>query len=134
MIGGDSWHRVAIRFLNMQFVRFLAVGILNAAFGYSCFWLLWKAGLDYKLALLCANIAGVLFNFKSTGRLVFNSVDNRRIVRFLIVYAIVYGVNVLMVKAMISTGFKVSLAAALAVPPLAVLGFVLNRAFVFHRD
>ena len=77
------------------FVRFLAVGLLNAAFGYSCFAVLLFAGMHYAAALLLATVAGVLFNFNTVGALVFYSRDNRRIVRFVATYVLVYVVNVL---------------------------------------
>ena len=54
-----------------KFVRFLLVGVLNTLFGYFSFATLIIIGLDYKLAALLATIIGVLFNFQTTGRLVF---------------------------------------------------------------
>ena len=54
-----------------RFVRFLLVDVINTLFGYFSFATLIIIGLDYKLAALLATIQGVLFNFQTTGRLVF---------------------------------------------------------------
>jgi putative flippase GtrA len=56
-------------FLATSFVRFLAVGVLNTAFGYALFALLVWAGVWYPAA--ASTIGGMIFNFNTTGRLVF---------------------------------------------------------------
>ena len=54
-----------------KFAKFLLVGVLNTLFGYFLYGSLILIGLDYKYAVLLATIIGVLFNFQTTGRLVF---------------------------------------------------------------
>jgi len=54
-----------------KFARFLLVGVLNTIFGYFLYGTLILIGLDYKYAVLLVTILGVLFNFQTTGRLVF---------------------------------------------------------------
>lgn len=114
------------------FARFLAVGVLNTLFGYACFALFLYLGFHYSTALLGATVLGVCFNFKSIGSLVFNSRDNRRIVRFVVVYGIAYGVNLLLLKLLSLTGWPVYVGGALSMPPVALLSFFLMRQFVFH--
>ena len=75
---------------------------------------------------------GVLFNFKTTGRLVFASRDHTRFWRFILVYAVVYGVNVGSIRLLTLAGASVPVASGLTLLPMAVLGFLLNRSFVFH--
>lgn len=114
-------------------VRFLAVGCLNSIFGYGCFAILLYAGIHYALALLLATVAGVLFNFKSTGVLVFKSHNNRLIFRFLAVYGLVYGVNVTCIKLLQVLGVGPYYGGALLLLPMALLAFLLNRKYVFRR-
>ena len=57
---------------SIQFVKFLLVGALNTLFGYSVFAGLVYAGIAPMPALLLTYVVGVLFNFVTTGRLVFN--------------------------------------------------------------
>ena len=54
-----------------KFAKFLLVGVLNTLFGYFLYGSLILIGLNYKYAVLLATIIGVLFNFQTTGRLVF---------------------------------------------------------------
>lgn len=117
--------------IDRRFFRFLAVGVLNALFGYGAYALLIFAGLHYGVATLLATVAGVLFNFRTTGRLVFGSRDSSLLWRFVGVYAALYGVNVLALRALKALGVDLYLAGALLIPPMAVLAFLLNRAVVF---
>ena len=72
--------------VDILFIKFLAVGVLNTLFGYGIFALLLFIGLHYAVASILATICGVLFNFKTTGTLVFNNNDNRLIFKFISVY------------------------------------------------
>ena len=54
-----------------RFARFLIVGTINTLFGYGVFAALITAGLESALALALATIAGVIFNYFTTGKLVF---------------------------------------------------------------
>src|SRR6516162_3637567 len=57
--------------VDVQFIRFVLVGCLNTTVGYGLFAACILLGLPSALALLIATIIGVLFNYFSTGRLVF---------------------------------------------------------------
>ncbi|MBK6004596.1 GtrA family protein [Ramlibacter ginsenosidimutans] len=122
------------RLTDHQFVRFLLVGVLNTLFGYGCFALLLSLGLHYSLALLLSTILGVLFNFKSTGALVFGARDNRLIVRFVLTYTVVYACNVGGVRLLNEAGLSPAVGGAVLLLPMAVLAFMLNKKFVFHRS
>jgi putative flippase GtrA len=116
-----------------KFLRFLAVGLLNSAFSYSVYALLIFLGVHYALAVLVANVLGVLFNFKTTGRLVFQSHDNRLIFKFVLVYASVYLVSVSSLKILLWLGLNRYLAGALIALPMAGLTFTLMSRFVFKK-
>lgn len=114
-----------------RFLRFLLVGVLNTAFGYgvfvACLWL----GMHYALAGAVSTVLGVLFNFKSTGGLVFRSTGNRRLPQFVAVYVIIYLVNVLALGVMLQFGIAEWLGGLILLLPSAILSYVLNRQFVF---
>jgi putative flippase GtrA len=119
--------------VNVQFLRFLAVGALNALFGYACFATLVFVGLDYAIAVLVATVAGVLFNFETTGRVVFGNRDKRLVLRFAGVYSLTYIVNVLSLRALIGWGgLNAYLAGGICVLPLAAMSYMLLRRFVFR--
>jgi len=61
-----------------QFVGFLAVGVFNTAFSYAVFAALVWAGMAASIGLLLSTVTGIVFNFFTTGRLVFGNRDIRR--------------------------------------------------------
>ena len=114
-----------------QFIKFLRVGGINTLFGYGLFALFIFLGFHYAMASFLATVLGILFNFKTTGVLVFQNKDNRLLFRFFGVYGVVFVINVLMLKVLGNVGFDMYIAGALVIVPLAVLSFVLNKLFVF---
>lgn len=118
--------------LTPQFLRFLAVGVLNTIFGYLCFAGLVYAGIHYSLALLIATVVGVLFNFKTTGSFVFGVTNNRLLVRYLVAYGVVYLLNVAGVKALVGAGVPPVIGGAMMLVPAAVFAFVLQKRYVFR--
>jgi len=116
---------------DKRFIKFLLVGGLNTLFGYGMFVFFRALGLHFVLATLCAHICGVLFNFKTTGALVFKSRDNRLIVRFFLVYLVVYFFNIGGIWLFREAGCNDYLAGFLVLIPQAVFSFLLMRRFVF---
>jgi putative flippase GtrA len=118
-----------------QFFRFVLVGILNSAVGYGLFALFIYLGLHYALANLVATILAVCFNFFSTGKLVFKQTGGggtATAVRFVLVYALLYGVNVLLLSVLLKTGLTEYLAGLLLIPVIAVLAYILHSQFTFR--
>jgi putative flippase GtrA len=121
--------------LDSHFIRFILVGILNTMVGYGLFALFIYLGLHYSLAVLFSTILGVLFNFKSIGRLVFNTSDNERIYHFIGVYMLLYLLNVSGLWGLSSIGIEnMYVAGAILLVPLAIISFVLNKNFVFNQE
>jgi len=117
-----------------QFQRYLMVGLLNTLFGYSIFALLIYLGLNYPVALLLATVLGVLFNFKSIGILVFESRDNKLIFRFIVVYVVIYLLNLAGLKLLSLAHVNMYVAGAILLPLMAIVGFVINKRFVFNHE
>lgn len=118
----------------MRFVRFLAVGGLNTAFGFGVYALLLALGLHYSLAVAIGTVLGILFNFRSYGSLVFGATEAHRLPRFVGVYAVLYAVNTVGIGALVGIGLS-PLAAGLALLlPVALLGYLLNARFVYGSD
>lgn len=120
--------------MNIQIIKFLLVGILNTVFGYGLFSLFIYLGLYYPLAVLLSTILGVLFNFKTIGKLVFGSSDNGLIFRFILVYVITYLLNIFFLWLFKRLGFEnMYINGFVLVVPLAIISFILNKFFVFRR-
>ena len=116
-----------------RLIRFLAVGILNTAFGYGLYALFVYLGALPELALLVATIIGVIFNFFTTGRLVFRNSDNGLFIRFAAAYASIYVLNALALRGLVGAGLGPFVAQAILVPFSVVGTFAIMRAFVFRE-
>lgn len=117
---------------SSPFIRFLAVGVLNTAFGYVLFAFLTWIGLSYPLAIGLGTIVGVLFNFQTTARLVFGATDSHRLFWFVGAYAFMYVLNVFGVALLLKWGFNVYWAGAILLLPMAVVSYFTLRVFVFQ--
>ena len=116
-----------------RIARFVAVGVLNTLFGYGLYALLVSLGALPELALLFATIAGVIFNFFTTGRLVFRNSKNGLFMRFAAAYGFIYVLNALALRGLINSGFA-PLTAQAALLPFSVAGtYVMMRRFVFRE-
>lgn len=120
------------RLWTIQFLRFLVVGAVNTVFGYTVFAVLILLHLHYALAALLAQICGVLFNFKTTGTLVFKNKSNRLIFRFFGVYLVTYMLTVGLLKLFNLYGVNNLIAGAIIALPMASVSFLLNKKLVFR--
>lgn len=115
-----------------KFFRFIFVGILNTIFGYSLFAFFIFLNMHYSLAVLWSSVLGVLFNFKTIGKLVFGSHDNSLIFRFITVYIIIYVLNISCLWYLKYLGLEnMYTNGVLLLVPLAIVSFVLNKQYVF---
>ncbi len=142
--------------IENKLLRFLFVGALNTAFGYFLFLFFIWIGLHYTLSLLFSQIIGVLFNYKTTGYLVFEYKSNKLILQFFLVYGFVYLFNVLELYLLGKSGLyeyilsreslqfihslpinqdKLSdaIGQAIVIIPNSLLVFFLNKRFVFQK-
>jgi putative flippase GtrA len=121
------------RLWSIQILRFLIVGGLNTIFGYTLFAVFILLQLHYVLAALLGQICGILFNFKTTGALVFKNRENRLIFRFFGVYGVTYLITIGLLKIFDYYGIGSLVAGAIILLPIAFLSFLLNKRFVFNR-
>jgi putative flippase GtrA len=96
---------------------FCVVGAINMLVGYALFAAFILIGLGTTFSLLCATVIGVLFNYITTGKLVFQS--DRAVFRlFITVYIAQFVTNWLAAQ-------------LLVLPPLAVATYAAMRSWVF---
>jgi putative flippase GtrA len=115
-----------------SFIRFLFVGALNTAFGYGVYAAGILLGLRPAVALLVAFLLGVVFNFRTTGAIVFRSHDLRRILRFVLVYVPVYFVNLGFLELLRRAGLGPLVAQAICIPPVVVATYIAMKTLVFR--
>jgi len=119
--------------IEQRFIKFLFVGALNTVFGYSVYAILLMIGAHYSLAALVATVLGVLFNFKTTGKLVFNNSDNSLLIRFIATYTATYIINIMLLKLFKLINFNMYIAGAILILPMALVSYVLLKNFVFDQ-
>ena len=126
---------VTITGLSEQFILFLVMGGINTLFYYSLYSALIYVGLNYAAAVIIATVCGVLFNFQTFGRVVFKDFQLRLLGRFIGVYIVVCATNIIGLKGLEMIGLANKyIAGAVLVLPVALLGYVLNKTFVFNRS
>lgn len=120
------------RVLGRQFVRFLLVGGLNTAFSYAVYAGLLYMGLPYAAANFGALVLGVIFSFRTQGWLVFGNRDGRLIFRFAACWGVIFLVGIALIGLLIRLGLNAYWAGALALAPVTVLSYLLQRFLVFR--
>jgi putative flippase GtrA len=117
---------------SIQILRFFVVGGVNTAFGFAAFAGFILLGLPREVAVFLGLICGILFNFKTTGTIVFKNKDNRLIFRFFGVYLSTYLLTIGLLKLFDLYGIGSLVAMAIIVLPVNLLTFLLQRRFVFN--
>ena len=109
------------------------MGGLNTVFGFTIYSVFILLHLHYIFAALLGQICGILFNFKTTGTIVFKNKDNRLIFRFFAVYLITYLITIGLLKIFDIYDIGSLVAGAIIILPIAFLSFLLNKKFVFNK-
>ncbi|MBR5303602.1 MAG: GtrA family protein [Candidatus Gastranaerophilales bacterium] len=116
--------------IDEKFFKFLFVGFLNTVFSYFLYALFITIGLIPNIALLLQYIFGVLWNFKTTGTIVFQNKDNKLIFKFIASYIFTFIINSILLKVLIKH-INEYLAQAILILPIAFLSFIILKYWVF---
>ena len=103
-------------------------------FGYALYALLLYMNFHYALASLLGTVCCILFNFKTTGTIVFENNNNRLLFKFIAVYCVTYDINVGCLKIFSLYGVNMYVAGLILVIPVALLSYTLLKNFVFGGD
>ena len=115
-----------------RWLRFLLVGGINTAAAYGFYAGLLLLGLPYALANLGALILNILFSFRTHSTFVFRLPGGRRFPRYLATWITLYGVNIVLIGLLMRLGMNAYWAGALAMLPVVLLSYILQRWFVFR--
>jgi putative flippase GtrA len=107
--------------------------MMNTVFGYSLFAFFIYLNVHYSMAVLLSTVLGVLFNFKSIGRLVFKNKNNALIYKFIGVYILTYLLNVAALRLFNTYHVNMYLAGALLLVPITLISFTLHNNVVFKE-
>jgi putative flippase GtrA len=116
--------------IDEKFFKFLFVGAFNTLFAYTIYAILVTIGIIPNIALFLQYILGVLWNFKTTGIIVFKNNNNRLIFKFIASYILTFVVNSILLNILIRY-INDYLAQAVLVLPIAILSFLIFKFWVF---
>ena len=120
--------------IDEKFFKFLFVGFLNTVVSYLLYAFFVAVGLIPNLALFFQYILGVLWNFKTTGVIVFKNHNNKLIFKFIGTYIITFFINSLFLNILaVQIGLNEYLSQAILVLPVALLSFLLFKFWVFKE-
>ena len=120
--------------IDLLFIKFVLVGIINTMFGYGLFAFLLYCNIHYALASVLATIISVLFNFKTTGTLVFKNHDNRLIFKFVSVYCFTTILSIIGLKIAKIFGVNLYFAGLILTGIMAIITFILQKKYVFRKE
>ena len=116
------------------FVRFLIAGGVNTLFGFLVYSIAILSGLQVWQALLAGILAGLVFNFVTTGGYVFRDLTVRRFSRYAGVYVLIYLVNLGLVVLLSKWIDSVILIQGIITTPMALGSYLLMSKFVFRNS
>jgi putative flippase GtrA len=120
--------------LEPKLFRFLGVGAFNTIFGYLLYAFFLFIGLIPEIALLAATALGMIFNFFTFSRLVFSSRDNKKIIKFVILYVLIYAANSVSLRFLVKCRLDPYMAQIIMIPLMAFIAFLGQRRFVFREN
>jgi len=115
-----------------EVVTFLFVGGLNTAFAYCVYALSYLAGASPTMALIFATLAGMVFNFFTTGRLVFGSKRLAAFPKFVLSSAVMFCANYGGLHGLLALGSHPLLALALVLCVTVPTNFLVSKFLVFR--
>jgi putative flippase GtrA len=89
-------------------------------------------GTPVWLALIGGNVAGIVFNFITTGGLVFEDLSISRAPRFVLAHILIYLTNLTLIHLLVRIVHRPIVAQALLVVPLAVASYLTMSRFVYR--
>jgi len=116
-----------------RFLRFIATGVLNTAFGYAMFLCGLLSGLAPVPALAVATVICAFFNFVTVSRFVFGGQNMLKIPIFVLAYAMIFVLNGVILHILTMAGVKPWLSQIFALPLIVSVNFSLMRLWVFRR-
>ncbi len=117
-----------------QFLKFLFVGALNTIFGILIFGFLTLTSMPTWAILLISNVMGVVFNFFTTGRIVFSEKGYSTIYRFLILNFFIYWMYLFSISILLPFVGNRLLAMLIIIWPITVVNYLLMRDCVFLKS
>lgn len=115
-----------------RMLRFLIVGGINTVVGYTLFVMFYLLTYRPNLSLVAATVIGVLFNFFSTGRIVFANRSWRALPGFVMAYGVALAMNAVTLNLLLHVGVATLIAQAISLPVVVLVSYLINSRLVFR--
>jgi putative flippase GtrA len=127
--------RMAQIIWSYSFLRFILVGMVNTLFSFCLYSALVLLGIPYKIALTLTSIVAQIWNFMTTGHLVFGNRRKRLFFKFIGVSGSIYLLNLAALTLLVEVLQWGELASqAILIPLVITVSFLINRSWVFQAD
>lgn len=130
----NFWQRRISPLFNLQFARFVVVGALNTAFNYLVYCAMLWIGLPLPLASLASLVVGILINFVTQSKFVFDNRDPWKLMPYFAVWLILYSFNLSLIWMLMRCGLNAYVAGGLSTPVTVLLSYFLQKIFVFKTQ
>ena len=117
--------------LQKQIIRFILMGIMNTIFGYLVFSLLVFLKFNATTAIITSTILGLIFNFNTLGRYVFNKTDKNLILKFISSYFLLMIFNICLQKTLHFFIYSDYISGLISIIITAGLSYIMNKFYVF---
>ncbi len=122
--------KIAILLQN-QVVRFGVVGGMNTAFSYAVYALGIYVGLAYYIASFAALVFGIIVSFFTQGKIVFGAQLKGRFPAFVVMWGLLYLMNIGAIRLMVEFGMNYYTAGLIAAFPVVAASFILQKFIIF---
>jgi len=119
--------------LKNQLIKFILIGGLNTMFGYSLYAFFIYVGINYFFAIFFSTILGILFNFKTIGKFVFENEDYSLLTKFVLAYSVTFILNVSIVTFIRGKGYDDYTSGFIAIIISSALSFIFTKYLVFKK-
>lgn len=112
-------------------LRFIFIGAINTLASYLIFIAMYVALKEHNTALIIATGLGIIFNYFTTGRIVFGNGGLGAFAPFVIVYAVTISINIVLLNILLYIDFRPPIGQAVCIPVVATISYFLNSRYVF---
>ena len=114
-------------------MRFILVGAFNTAFGYALYLWLLSLGYNYLVAYGISVPIGLIVAFVLSGHVVFGNLKANRFLLFVLAWAIILLVNVMLLGLLVAANIPASIAPILLLPVTAAASYTVQKLVVFRK-
>lgn len=115
-------------------LRFLVAGAINTLASYGSYVLLVMLEFNLPTAGLLSLLVGIATGFVTQGRFVFGNLSRASLVRYVLAWAVLYGLHLGIVMGLLQFGISPYMGALAALAVLTVLSYFVLRDLVFRTQ